>query len=131
RALPVDTSVRIQCAITLTDSEPEPDVAVAEGEQRRYADRHPRARDLHLLCEVADSSLALDRTHKLRVYARARIPVYWIVNLQDNVIEVYTQPRGGRTPTYLHRQDYSPDQDIPVIIGGREASRLAVRDLLP
>lgn len=131
RALPEDKSVRLQCAITLSDSEPEPDVAVAEGSDECYMSRHPRPRDLHLVGEVADTSLLLDRTHKMRVYARARIPVYWIVNLQENVIEVYTQPRAGRNPTYLHRQNYGLDHELPVLIDGREAARLAVRDLLP
>src|SRR5262245_37590070 len=122
-----------ECAAAVRDhverQEPEPDVAVAEGSDDDYMSRLPRARDLHLICEVADSSLLLDRTHKLRVYARARIPIYWIVNLQDNRIEVYTQPRGGRTPAYQRREDYSPGQEIPVVINDREVARLRVSDL--
>lgn len=131
RLLPETRMVRNQCAVTLSDSEPEPDLAVVEGAARRYMAAHPHARDLHLVAEVADASLELDRTHKLRIYARARIPVYWIVNLVDNQIEVYTQPRAGRNPTYLRREDYGPDQDVPVVIDGREVARLAVRDFLP
>jgi Uma2 family endonuclease len=131
RALPDDKMVRIQGPITLSDSEPEPDLVIAEGDERRYADTHPRPRDVHLVCEVADSSLSLDRNDKLRLYARARISVYWIVNLQDNRIEVYTQPRAGRTPTYQRRQDYGPEQEIPIVIDGREMVRFRVSELLP
>jgi Uma2 family endonuclease len=131
RALPDDKLLRIQSPITLSDSEPEPDLVIAEGDERRYADTHPRPRDVHLVCEVADSSLSLDRNDKLRLYARARIAIYWIVNLQDNRIEVYTQPRAGRTPTYQRRQDYGPEQEIPILIGGRELIRFRVSELLP
>ncbi len=57
-----------------------------------YADRHPGAADVPCVIEIADSSLQTDRTIKLRIYARAGIPLYAIVNLADRVIEVYTQP---------------------------------------
>jgi Uma2 family endonuclease len=92
---------------------------------------HPAPADVALVVEVADSSLELDRTEKLRVYARARIPVYWIVNIPDMQIEAYSQPRGGRSPTYRQRRDYLPAEMIPVVIAGQSAGTIAVRDLLP
>jgi Uma2 family endonuclease len=73
------------------DSEPEPDVAViANGD---YSRAHPTT--AFLVVEVADSSLAKDRTVKARLYAEAGIPEYWIVNVIDGVIERHTEPQGG------------------------------------
>src|SRR5438876_7336498 len=71
-----------QLPIALDDvSEPEPDVAVVAGDERDYRADHP-ARPV-LVVEVAESSLAKDRTFKLALYARAGITDYWILNLVD------------------------------------------------
>src|SRR5947199_5755459 len=80
-------------------SEPEPDVAVVPGKLRDYLTAHP-SRPV-LVVEVADTSLALDRLRKGGLYARAGIADYWVVNLIDEVLEVYREPvrapsgRGG------------------------------------
>ena len=74
-------------------SEPEPDVAVVPGRLRDYVAAHP-SRPV-LVVEVADSSLALDRLRKGGLYARAGIADYWIVNLIDEVLEVYRDPVAG------------------------------------
>jgi Uma2 family endonuclease len=71
-------------------SEPEPDVVVVPGRLRDYLDGHP-SRPV-LIVEVADTSLAFDRLRKGRLYARAGIADYWIVNLIDEVLEVYREP---------------------------------------
>jgi Uma2 family endonuclease len=129
--LTLEWHLREQKPVTLNDSEPEPDVGVVRGPLRRYVRAHPQPKDIALLVEVADSTLAFDRSVKGRVYARARIPVYWIINLIDRCVEVYTQPRAGRNPTYRQRQIYSETDTVPVVIAGQEVGRLAVRDLLP
>jgi Uma2 family endonuclease len=125
--------VRTQQPITIgaAGSEPEPDVAVAAGPGNRYKNRHPEPRDVPLVIEVADSSLAEDRSTKLQLYAAAKIPVYWIVNLVDRRVEVYSQPRGGKNPAYRHQDTYGPDDAVPVIVGGRELGTIPVRELLP
>ena len=83
--------VRVQMPVALDDeSEPEPDVAVVLGNRRDYSRGHPNRPAL--LIEVAESSLAFDREHKGSLYARARVPDYWIVNLVDRVLEVYREP---------------------------------------
>jgi Uma2 family endonuclease len=128
--LPSGWLTRVQSAITTGDSEPEPDVVVVPGPMRRYLRSHPSPTEVALVVEVADSSLDLDRGDKLRIYARARLPVYWIINIPDMCVEVYTQPR-GRNPTYRQRRDYLPDQTIPLVIAGQDAGTIAVRDLLP
>lgn len=87
--------VAVQCPLALDDrSLPEPDVAVIPGNIRDYTDHHP-SRAL-LIVEIADSSLEYDRGLKLKSYARAGIPEYWIVNLPDEQVEVYRSPAGER-----------------------------------
>ncbi len=88
--------VSAQCPVRLPpDSEPEPDIALLEPRDDLYAFAHPSARDVLLLVEVADSSLDLDRTLKLPLYAAAGIPETWLIDLTSNAIEAYTQPRDG------------------------------------
>src|SRR5260221_1963575 len=69
KLLPPGWKVFVQRPITLADSEPEPDVSIVRGTGADYKDHHPRPSEIGLLIEVADSSLALDRTTKARVYA--------------------------------------------------------------
>lgn len=133
RLLGDDWVVREQSSLTIptSDSEPEPDVVVAPGPEDAYDARHPQPKDTVLLVEVAESSLAEDRGEKLRTYAVAKIAVYWIVNLVDRRVEVYTQPRGGKSPTYKQQTDYGPDDAVPVVVGGKELGRIPVKELLP
>jgi Uma2 family endonuclease len=130
RLLTQDWIIRVQCAVTTKDSEPEPDIVVAAGPEETYYQRHPGPDDAFLLIEVADSSLEEDRTVKGPLYARAKFPVYWIVNLQQQQIEVYTQPRGGKSPVYKHRQDYGLDDTIPLVLGAQMIAHIPVRDLI-
>ncbi len=131
KVLPATHVLRVQSAITLADSEPEPDLAVAQGPMRRYLEEHPGPRDLALVVEVAGVTLHEDRGIKQRVYARARIPIYWIVNILDGIVQVYTNPRAGKAPAYRQRQDLGGKDTIPLVIDGKEVARIAVRDILP
>lgn len=132
RFIPAGWHVQAQDPITTDTSEPEPDVSVVRGDTRQYADRHPGPEDLALVVEVAESSLARDRGRKKRIYSRARVPVYWIINLIDNKIEVYTSPSGPtKKPDYRQRRDFGPSDQIPVVIDGKVVARLKVRELLP
>jgi Uma2 family endonuclease len=82
--------------------------------------------------EVADTTLRTDRGTKKRIYARAGILVYWIVNLVDRRIEVYMEPSGARRkPDYRRQQEYGPADEIPVVLDGVEIGRVPVHDLLP
>ncbi|MBD1908062.1 Uma2 family endonuclease [Trichocoleus sp. FACHB-6] len=129
--IPEGWYVDTQEPITLTDSEPEPDVVVVRGNTRDYLDRHPGAADIALIIEVADSTLERDRTSKQRLYARAGIPIYWIINLPEKQIEVYTEPVVAEESIYQRRQDYQLSDEVPVAIAGQIVSRLSVLDLLP
>lgn len=89
--------VRIQQPITLPEqsTEPEPDFVLAL-RQENYRLKHPHPDDIYLVGEVSDSTLLYDRGKKAQLYAAARIPEYWIVNMVDNVLEVYREPMGSR-----------------------------------
>ncbi|HZT79189.1 MAG TPA: Uma2 family endonuclease [Gemmataceae bacterium] len=132
RRLPAGWCRRIQAAITAADSEPEPDLSVVRGRKRDYVHRHPGARDTALVVEVADTTLTRDRTTKARLYARARIPVYWIINLIDGRVEVYTDPAGsGQRARYRQRRDYASGEAVPLVVAGRDIDSIPVLDLLP
>src|SRR5579871_3042840 len=106
KTLPPGWEVESQEPITTADSEPEPDLSVYRTRADEYANRHPGPQDLVLVVEVADSSLRRDRGRKKRLYARAAVPVYWIVNLVDRQIEIYTDPTGpAEKPDYRSRTD--------------------------
>lgn len=129
--LPEGWRVRIQSAITTDDSEPEPDLAIALGPAGRYAVSHPSPQDLALVIEVADSSLGYDREVKARLYARAGIAIYWIINLVDLQLEVYSDPSGpARNPGYRQHQTHRAGEAVPVVIAGRPVGSIRVRDLL-
>src|SRR5437764_10636552 len=98
---PAGWSLRVQSAVELSDSQPEPDFAVVRGSAADYETRHPAPADVALLIEVADSSLLRDQRDKTRIYARAGIICYWIINIPDRRVEVYTQPSGpAAVPAY-------------------------------
>ncbi len=132
RLLPAGWFADSQEPITTEDSEPEPDVRVVRGERRRYLDRHPGPRDLGLVVEVSDATLERDRTLKQQLYAASGIPVYWIVNLRDRRLEVYTEPSGpADVPGYGQRRELAGGEEVALILDGVEIGRLAVDDLLP
>jgi Uma2 family endonuclease len=132
RVLPTEWFARVQSAITTADSEPEPDVAVVLGPERRYLDHHPGPAEIGLVIEVADSSLPEDRGVKSRIYARAGIVEFWIVNVADRLVEVYTDPAGPTDePDYRTEQVYPEGGQIPLKLNGRSVNILHVDELLP
>ena len=85
-----------------------------------------------LVVEVADSSLLDDRTLMVRVYGGGGIVRYWIVNLVDGQVEVYSQPSGPAEPIgYRVCEVYRPGQQVPVVLDDVEIGRIAVSDILP
>jgi Uma2 family endonuclease len=118
--------------VTTLDSEPEPDVSVVRAGARDNKKRHPRPKEVGAIFEVSDGTLVRDRGTKKRLYARARIPVYWIVNLIDQQIEVYSGPTGpGKLPTYRTNEVYQPGEVVPLVLEGKEIARIDVDDILP
>jgi Uma2 family endonuclease len=83
----------VQNPVRLDDhSEPQPDLVLLKPSPDFYRKRHPRPEDVFLLVEVSDTTLTTDWEEKLPAYGRAGIAEVWIVNLNDETIEVYREP---------------------------------------
>ena len=133
RALPEGWHYLSQDPVTLADGEPEPDGAVVRGRIEDYAQSHPGPGDVALVVEVADTSLSRDRGIKLRSYARAGIPAYWIINLVERQVEVFGDAvtPAEVEPTYRRRETFGPGQGIPLTVPGAGVQHIPVSDLLP
>lgn len=90
-------------------SEPEPDISLLEFRADFYEEDLPKAENVLLVIEVADTSLGYDREVKKPLFASAGIPELWIVNIEDEQVEVYKTPQNG---DYIHRQDYKRGDTI-------------------
>jgi Uma2 family endonuclease len=130
KILPAEWIVRVQLPITLSDSEPEPDIAIVRGPKNRYARRHPSADDVGVVIEVSNESLARDRKDKLRIYAAAQIPQYWIVNVRAGVVEFFQRPKNGSQNVYRLTRTYKKSESVPLVLDGKKAAEIAVRDIL-
>jgi Uma2 family endonuclease len=130
--LPAGWFMNSQQPVTLAASEPEPDAMVVRGSRFDYRDRTPVPGDVALVIEVSDTTLDQDRGLKKRLYAEAGIAAYWIVNLIDRRVEVYTEPSGPSSHSdYRQLRTYAPGEEIALTLDGREAARVAVQNLLP
>ena len=130
RAFGEECWIRVQMPLVVDpDSKPEPDLSVVSGSPDDYLDAHPE-RAL-LVAEVADTSLDRDRGLKLRIYALAEVPEYWILNLVDRVLEVYRDPivEPGKDPHYRAREILGEAESVvPLRAPG---ASIGVADLLP
>jgi Uma2 family endonuclease len=124
---PTDWYIREAKPVRLARSEPEPDLSLVRGKARDYLERHPGPADIALVVEVADSSLAKDR-RRTRTYGLGGIAAYWIVNLVERQVEVYTNPGPDG---YASRVDYAVGTEVPLVIDGMTVGRIAVADMLP
>ncbi len=131
--LPAGWFVREEKSVQLGRwSHPEPDDAVIRGQRNDYSKKDPTAKDIGIIAEVSDTSYAMDRGAKWHQYAAAKVPVYWIVNLPQRQIEVYTFPSGkGESATYRYSKIYGQDDEVPAILDGRELGRIKVSDVFP
>ena len=110
-------NVRGQEPIILSPiSEPEPDVVIAQKKADNYLSTHPTAQDIILIIEISDFTLKYDRDLKLSLYAEANIDRYWIVNLVDNYLEVYTNPFSDSKDNFYYRNKniFLPDDSIEI-----------------
>ncbi|MFL5330435.1 MAG: Uma2 family endonuclease [Gemmataceae bacterium] len=130
--LPDDWHVRTQGPITTSDSEPEPDLVVARGKRLEFARRHPGPGDIGLVAEVSNSSLAFDRTTKARVYARAGIASYWILNADQRTVEVFTDPDSTSAhPNYRNHNVYPRGETVGLTVDGRKLASIEISSLFP
>jgi len=126
----VHWSVRTQNPLLINDyTQPEPDLAVIHGRGADYLPNLPGSDAVLLLIEVADSSLEADRGKKLEQYAREKIPTYWIVNLRENQIEIYSDPDPIQE-NYTQCEVFQADEMIKISIPGGDLVSLSVRTIL-
>jgi len=86
-------TLRSQSPLILpSDNEPEPDFTIVQNRADDYLSSHPNPADVLLVIEISDSSLSYDQEVKLPLYAGAGISDYWIFNLVENHLEVYSEP---------------------------------------
>jgi Uma2 family endonuclease len=127
-----DCYVDSQEPLVALDSEPEPDVYVVRGKPEDYQNEQLAAKDVLLVIEVAETTLQHDRITKKWVYSEAGIPVYWIVNLVNRQIEIYTQPSGpAERPDFGDCQVVPESGEVAVVIEGKEVGRLKLSEIMP
>lgn len=114
--------VQVQDPLVLSPlSEPEPDLAVLKPRADFYAARHPEPADVLLVVEVADTSRGFDRTIKASLYARAGIRELWIVDVIDEIVEVYRRPLRG---AYREIKQFHRGQRLTIAAFPRTAVRV-------
>lgn len=103
--------VRVQNPIFIDENNlPQPDIAVVKSDYLKEK-QHPKPNYVELIIEVSDTTIEKDKDLKLPIYAKANIKEVWIVNLNNNHIEVYTQPHKKE---YLNVSIYPPDKTIKI-----------------
>ena len=111
---------------------PEPDIAVARGSYLNYQTRRPGPAEIDLVIEVTETSHETDRGRKYHGYAASGLPVYWIVDLVNRVVEVHSKPTGsGDEACYDAVEIFDETREIVLVLGGQEYGRIAVKDILP
>ena len=118
--------MRVQNPIVLDEhSVPQPDIAVVYRRSDFYRSQHPRAEDILLIIEVADSTAHFDRTVKIPLYARHGIPEVWLIDLPKRVIEVYREPDQAQYRVLEHHSKGK------LVCAGLPEAWLRAEDVLP
>lgn len=127
--VPAGWHVRKEDPVVASDwSKPEPDLAVVRGRDTDYGERDVTSADVALVVEIAESSLPVDRLDMARVYSTASIAIYWIINLVELQVEVYSDPGPAG---YRSTQIFKPGETVPVVIDGIPVGQISVAELLP
>ena len=85
--------VDTQNPVELSDrSEPQPDVVLLQPHPDFYEAGHPQPQDIFLLVEVADTTVETDRNVKIPLYAEGGISEVWLVDINEQCIEIYRDP---------------------------------------
>ena len=115
--------VRREDPLQLSDSEPEPDIAVVTGAEEDFFKAHPTTAEL--VIEVAVSGPELDRENA-SLYAEAGVKEYWIVLGLERRVEVYRQPSPNG---YQVKLSLGPEDTLTSV--GVPAVEIVVADLFP
>jgi Putative restriction endonuclease len=105
--------------------------AIARGQPDDYLANHPYPRDILLVIEVSDSTLAYDQTVKLSLYAESQILNYWIFNLVSNQLECYSQPYQDNQGNFGYRLKQILLQNETVTLPGLSDLSLELKRVFP
>jgi Uma2 family endonuclease len=111
--------VRFNGPITLSNSEPEPDIAVVRLPESAYNYYHPQPQDIFWVVEVAKTSLKKDLEVKASIYATDEIQEYWVLNLSTKQMIVFRDPQNGK---YIKEQTISEGTVIPLAFSDIQVS---------
>jgi len=115
-------SLRVQNPIYISSENlPEPDIVIVNKEFRKEK-QHPKPKYVELIVEVADTTLEKDKQIKIPIYAKKKIKQVWVVDLNSNQIEVYTNPYKKE---YLNIEIYPIDKKIKIF-----GKSILVKDIL-
>ena len=106
--LPRGYFIRRESSIHLLDSDFEPDILVLRGNNKEYRFQKPET--ARLIVEISISSLNYDR-EKAKAYSKGNVEEYWIVDVTNKKVEVYTNPQNGN---YLDKKSFDFQNEIPV-----------------
>ncbi len=121
--LPNQVNIRVQNPIRFDiNNEPEPDISLLKYKDDDYASAHPIPSDVLAVIEVASSSIRFDREVKAPLYASNGIREYWIIDLDINQIEVFSNPQGD---SYTEIRIFRPDDEATLM-----DRKLSVKELL-
>jgi Uma2 family endonuclease len=129
RKMPAGWFLRIQNVLRTADSEPEPDVVIAIGNLASFRRRHPTGDEVALVIEVAQSSLEQD-WRKCRIYARAGVIEYWIVDLNAARLEIFTQPNRASGKYENHVRRVAPGE-VTVNLSSETQVTVDLQELFP
>lgn len=106
--LPEGYFIRRESSIHLPDSDFEPDILVLSGKNKDYRFQKPET--ARLIIEISISSLNYDR-EKAKAYAKGNVEEYWIVDVANKSVEVYTNPQAG---VYQEQKKFDFQKEIPL-----------------
>jgi Uma2 family endonuclease len=107
-------------------SEPEPDLAIVKGTAFDYVDQHPQPNDIYLIVEVADSTLKYDCEVKDKLYARANITDYWVIDIPHRQVHIFRDPTSTGYTSHLILTE--PQTVSPLAFPG---IKLSIASILP
>lgn len=115
--------VRVQNPIRIDNTnEPQPDISLLKYRSDYYSSSHPGPADVLTIMEIAGSSLKFDQEVKAPLYATYDIQEYWIIDIENNEIQVFSNPKDGN---YSEIQKYETDRIISLM-----GKSLPVKDII-
>ena len=104
--------ITIQRPVELNhNSETQPDIVLLQPRDDLYVTAHPQPQDILLLIEVAELTVLYDRQEKIPLYAEANIAEVWLIDINEQIVEVYQQPT---VIGYQHIEKFTLEQTLSI-----------------